>query len=349
MKKLFFFPTLLFYCLCFISCNQADKIKTDVLPIESDSLDEDIQSQEVQNPNWNITKHEQPLNLPPEGFIDNPDGTSVIGEGFIANGLRDTSSNKIIDPGTKIHPIEGKIKAYVDFAQNISERKDYLLIVMIDFIQQSFHSSDGIEYRTYPFTLEGYESIKIDIELPYPQEAKEFCYFIVSNPNVKDLSIEKENGWDEIYDAMTCSAGRFILNNFTYEESMFQFDKEDSETEETIGILCELTRDLNGYMVMPSCTSGEVVNLALGDELGANTCAIIAFLDWEQVPLEEETKQLYKLTKIMTDKISIHNIKIPKVLQPTPYQIFIFPAPFDADGYKYNRIDATKRTIISND
>lgn len=301
-------------------------------------------TKKTQNDNTDI---EQPDNSFDIGDTSNPDGSKTIDEGYISEGFRDSVTDEIIDSGTLLKPIDDKIKGYISFEQNISEKKDYRLIVMIDYIQQDF-KANGIEYQSYPFSLEGNESIKIDIELPYPENSKEFCYMIVFSPDMTDFFSEGEYVWDNIYEVMQCLSSRFLLSKFDYKEDDYLFDEALSEKTKDIDLICDLIKNPDIYKIMPTCNSGENIFLVLGDDSieYSDTCAVVAFLNWEQVPIKNEEEK-YKLVKLKKDKILTYEITVPEVTQSTPYQIFIFPSPFMQDEFQYSIGNATPRTIIN--
>lgn len=88
------------------------------------------------------------------GFSYNSDGTVTLGEGMVSNGFWDSETGAIVDQGTLLKPIDRKIRGRISFSQNIPDTRNHLLIIMIDYVQQSF-CIDNNKYSTYSFSLKG--------------------------------------------------------------------------------------------------------------------------------------------------------------------------------------------------
>jgi len=328
IKKIFLLLIYLFSTLYFAGCNQS------------------TETNKTTKADNNITKHEQPENLPESGFVDDfSTGISTIAEGLTTYGLFDENNN-IIDPGKTIKIVNDTLKNSIYFAQNLPERRDYLLILMVDYIQQDF-ISNGVEYRTYPFSLEGYESIEIHVELPIQKQANEFCYLIVTNPSIQHLSIEDDGGWDKLFETSDCFASRFLLNN---REETYIFDKgyteHNIEDQGTANTDCTLTKDIEGLTVMPMCESGDEVKLVLGNQEMSDAWAIVSFCNWEQVPITNDN-ELYKIIKLEKNKFISYSFVMPIVDYATPYQSFSFPLSKIDTDMQYGIVKPSFRTIIN--
>jgi len=277
------------------------------------------------------------------GSVYHEDGTLTLGQGVCANGFYD-ETNRIVNSGDIIYPTNGKIAGYIGFEQNIPQKNNYLLILMIDFEQQDF-VVNGKNYKNYSFSLEGYDGVDIPIELKLDNnEAKEFTYLIVSEPEIKELSFEKEGGWAQLNQTKFTFSGRFLMNDNVYQESLLQLNQSYNTLDKNINIYCEVTKDLKGFTVLPMSKSRDDVKLAFGTEQDNEKCVIIAFLDWNQIPIIEN--QLSFIVELQEDKITYYDIILPQVETDSAYQVFMFKKPFDPAFIENPQPESSFRTII---
>ncbi len=279
-----------------------------------------------------------------DGMSFNPDGTVTLTDGCFAFGLQNPATYEIINKGELLSINKNGIDAIISFEQNVSQRVEYILIIMIDYIQQDF-LVDEQQYRTYPFSLEGYDGIDIKVDLVSPTNGQELEYMLIALPNEKELSIADEDGWDLMFKTQTMFEGRFILDLNDYQEEI-HYDQKYTAIDKHLSNICALTKNEKTLTAMPSCNGGEQVKLILGTESEEDdTCAVVAFLNWEQVPIQDD---MNKMVKLEHDKLFYYDLTMPKVEEPTPYQVFVFMKPFDRDSMYWSRSYASLRTIIQN-
>ena len=301
------------FCICFIALSGCDN--------------QNITKHETIDDTLNYNQQSAEKKVYPDGSIGYSDGTMILAEGSFAHSLRDSINHQKINQQDILKNVNGTINGIVTFQQNIPAEAEYLLIIMIDYIQQPF-SVDGQEQLFYSFNLSGDDKIEINIELKYPENSKELTYLIVSEPNMKDLNIETNEGWNNLFLTQSIYKGSCFLNDRTFEEDQYNFDQDFYEIDKSAAINCFLTKDVKNFTVMPSCNSNDGdIKLAFGNVLSTDTnCIMVAFLNWEQVPIRGDT---YKLVKIKGDKNYYYDLDIPSVNEPSSYQVLIFYNPFN--------------------
>ncbi len=278
-----------------------------------------------------------------DGMGFNSDGTVTLADGCFAFGLQNPETKEILNKGERLLINESGTDAVISLEQNVSQRVEYLLIIMVDYIQQDFFVN-GELYRAYPFSLEGYDGIDIEVDLSNGTKGRELEYFFVVLPNEKDLSIDSAEGWDLMFKTQTMFEGRFLLQGDDWKEEEVVFDEGYTVADKGISNICTLTQNEKKLTAMPFCHGGERVKLALGTEAEEDeTCAIVAFLNWEQVPIQGD---MNKMVKLEHDKIFFYDLTMPEVEEPTPYQVFVFMKPFDTDAMYWSSSYASLRTII---
>jgi hypothetical protein len=277
-------------------------------------------------------------------FTYNDDGSVTLGLGMVANGFHDLDG-KINDIGSLLKPTNNIIQGQVSYKQNINDKRNYLLIIMIDYLQHEFIVDDTV-YSSYPFSLEGNDEIRINVAVEnIDAEAHEYSYFIIPEPDINVLSIDNSNEWNKLLMTSSINWWRLLLDDsekiekVEYNEAVINL-----ETQNNYGIL--LSNNHQEAAAMPSCKSMDEVELIMSNTNNyVVDYALIAFLGWEQVPISKTD---------MTDYISIPSqstiymkLKVPNVEENTPYQIFAIPRPFSNDIRLANPPSTTLRTIIS--
>ena len=276
----------------------------------------------------------------PDGTIVNPDGTMNLAFGSYSYGLRDTLGNRVQN-GDILFVENDTISATVSFQQNSpKEKTEYALIVLVDYEKKSF-SVGGQTYSEYLFTLASEDSIAIDIELALPNHAKILTYLIVYEPQLADLTFEKEGQGDFLETSYFYTTSCF-LDEYQYDETEYEFcDDLNAYSHNRAGIF--MTKDLDEMMVMPTCNSCDDVIVQMGNSHNYDTTYImLAFLDWEQSPIDGEN---YKLFKLAANESYYYNLTVPEVKESSPYQIFLLEAPFHPS--LRNIPSGTLRTIIN--
>ena len=277
----------------------------------------------------------------PDGTAANPDGTMNLALGSYSYSLHDTSGNSVQN-GDILSVENDLISGTVSFRQNSpKEKTEYALIVLVDYEKKRF-SVGGQMYSEYLFTLASEDSIDIDIELALPDHAKILTYLIVYEPQLTDLTFEKE-GQGEFLETCYFYTASCYLDEYQYNETDYDFcDDLNVYSDNRAGIF--MTKDLTEMMVMPTCNSGDDVKIQLGNSHNYETTYImLAFLDWEQSPIEREP---YKLFKLAASKSYYYDLTVPDVKDASPYQIFVLENPFHPSLRDIP--SGTLRTIVNN-
>ncbi|ROR28312.1 hypothetical protein EDD66_105253 [Mobilisporobacter senegalensis] len=280
------------------------------------------------------------------GFSYNSDGTVSLGQGMTSNGFYDSKTKLIIENGSLIKPENGKVMGQVEFQQNVQGKNNYLLIIMVDFVQQKFNVDD-VTYDSYAFSLKGDAKKNIDIELPLKDlNAREFEYIIIREPNITELSITNKDEWAKLHITRDFYSWRLFLSDFDYKSFSLEYDKSYNEMGRNNGLTMELTKAHNKIMTLPTCKSLENVELVMGNSYNVDMdFALVSFLGWEQTEFEDGS--LVKYVKIPSNKSIYLNLKLPKVNSKLPYQIIAFPKPYDKN-FRYTMPPfSTFRTIVT--
>lgn len=278
-----------------------------------------------------------------QDFTYNNDGTVTLGSGMLANGFYDINTNKIINSGSLLEPSNGKIQGQVSFKQNISEKRNYLLIIMIDYKQHDFIVNNSV-YNTFPFSLKGEDGLRINVEITnIKSDEHEFSYLIIPEPDITKLSIDNSNEWNKLLMTSNIYWWRLLLNdlnknNLEYDKS---YVKMDSQT--NFGI--QLTKSHESVTAMPSCTSMDDVELILSNINNYDMeYVLIAFLNWKQSPFT--VNDMMKLIDIPSKSTIYFKLKIPNVKKDTPYQIIAIPKPFSNNLKSMTPPISTLRTVV---
>lgn len=279
-------------------------------------------------------------------FTYNDDGTVTLGSGMVANGFYDNTTNKIIDSGSLFQPVNGVIQGQVSFKQNISEKRNYLLIIMIDYKQKDFIVND-MPYTTFPFSLEGEDSIRINVEITnLSANAHEFSYLIIPEPDITELSISDSNEWNKLLMTSSLYGWRLLLNNSKKQIKPTEFDESYIKIDSQINYGIQLTKKYQEVTAMPSCSSMEDIELILSNTTDYDLeYVLVAFLDWKQTSIG--VNDIPKFIKIPPQTNIYFKVTVPYVGKDTPYQIYAIPMPFSNDLKNIIPPFGTLRTIVT--
>lgn len=274
------------------------------------------------------------------GFSYNSDGTVTLGPDLVANGFRDYETKKNVDQGSVLKTVNGKIKGQVTLQQNVTGTSHYLLILMVDFVQQNFTVNNS-SYSSYPFSLEGAAKERIDIELDLPNPtAQEFEYLIFEEPDITELSIANAKEWSKQLNTRSFYSWRLYLDkkpdsmSLSYDSSYHKMEGKANQT-------AQLTKSYKSIAIMSSCEEHKNFDLVLGNMTKADTSfALIAFLGWRQIPIKGNNMVTY--IKLPDSDEIYYSMEAPAVEKNTPYQVLSFVIPYNQDpGF------STLRTIIT--
>lgn len=292
-----------------------------------------------------------------QGVSYHEDGTITLPEGSIACGFYHTETGEIYDEGTVYEINDGKIKGRVSFQQNYPETRHYLFIAMIDYVQQEF-VMEGKTYTEYAFELTGETETNFNIELHVPDTVvHEFSYIIFPKPE------EKEFIRDGIYQEVAFELQRnyvYRLNLSNTSESRAAKAPEGDNTIEIVditeaeipdGFVLSPKHDATKYEIktVVEGSSGETYELVIGNEDGEEEkeYAIVAFLNWEQIPLLDGKEVGY--VKVPAGKQYMILITLPEVERESVYQICAFRDPYGKlTRENLGRDESTLRVLVNS-
>lgn len=260
-----------------------------------------------------------------DGFSYHDDGTVTLSKGYTAHGFY-LPNGRILDEGKKLNTENGVLRGTVNMQQNLSGTVAYGLLLMTDFLQQDFYV-EGEKFRFYKFTLTGNDETNISIELPVSEDDMEFEYLIVRSPDVTGFANGDSLDWDKLFEARNAYSYHAVLNERSdsigsEEKYLYRLPEE---------LVCEQAENKGGFELFRDRTDMEVFGEAFGGErvvvkIGVPTentkeCRMIAFCDWEQVPLRESASVIVYPN---TEKIFYDEIVLPKPDKDAVYQVFLF-------------------------
>lgn len=201
-------------------------------------------------------------------------------------------------------------------------------------------------YSTFPFSVEGEDGLRIDVEITnINSDAHEYNYFIISEPDINELSIDGSNELIKLLMTSNFYWWRLLLSNSTKSINLSEYDESYIKMDSQMNYGIQLTKTHQEIIAMPSCTSMEDVELVLSNTNDYDMeYMLVAFLDWEQIPIDDD--DMTKFIKIPSQTNIYLKMKIPYVEKDTPYQIFAIPKPYSNDLKNAIPPSSTLRTII---
>jgi len=261
------------------------------------------------------------------GPIYNEDGTIELGLGYTAFGFYDMKTGDIIDNRSLYIPKDNKITGTVSFQQNLEGEYNYLLLTMVDYVQQSFKINSK-EYKNYYFTLSGEAEININIEIEIPyKNAKEFTYFIVPEPDLNNFLNDGSFDWDVMLNTRESYIYRISLQE-NYESMVDNFDTNFEIIKEPTALSgFELTKSHKDIIPVVDAKSGEDLELVfLNENAVEETYVLIAFLGWEQIEFEDGNKN--KMVKVPENSSIYYTLKLSDSLNEQVFQVFALNKPY---------------------
>lgn len=254
-------------------------------------------------------------------FTYNEDGSVTLGEGYVAYGFCDGTGD-IVNSGEELECVEGKITGNIRYQQNKTSKVEYGLIVMTDYVQQSF-KVDGKPTRFYTFELTGEDEICIPIELEVTEQSYEMEYLIISEPKAtaEDFISGDDLKFNNIYASQERSTGCFPIKGREEPEKIIK-NLEFVDWPITLGF------DLIEGEYIPFCRakSGQKSTMVIGQEgVDLDYYIVVAFCDWEQVSLNKG--ELVGYFDFNEGKNGSYEITFPQAKDGAMYQMFLFGKP----------------------
>ena len=238
--------------------------------------------------------------------------------GSIAYGLLDQNNN-IINSGEVIEIDTGVFEATVSIDQYLEEEREYLLIVLVDFIQQEFEINHQ-KYKSYKFKLNAKDGTNIPIQVKIPSFSKELDYIIIKKPNLslKELDVE------EIVRLQEILGMRFKINN---ELSKIEYEHNVRTISEGPIDNIFISKNENELQLFTTSSSEESVILSIGNmQETPMDYAVISFLDWQQIKFQDE--KLIKFFNVQPKSRQAIPIILPKTESELNFQVIALPSPY---------------------
>ncbi|WP_033826503.1 hypothetical protein [Bacillus andreraoultii] len=172
-------------------------------------------------------------------------------------------------------------------------------------------------------------------------ETKEVDYLVIKETN---LLIE-EFDLDPVLSMKQILSLRYDIENKQplFTESIFPIATTSEGTIDGV-FLSESKSELNS---LTSANRGQSVYLTVGNATDeVVNYALIALLDWEQVPLIDN--QLVHFVTVNPNEKKVFEMTLPNTIKKKNYQVLAFPHPFDVSNTNYESqfVESTIRTVI---
>jgi hypothetical protein len=246
----------------------------------------------------------------------------ILSKGSISFGLYN-SNGKIIDNGSTILINDKKVNHFIEISQVLPDKREYLIMAFLDFKQVPFYVEKN-KHKNYKISLDGEDTIRVYISLDILESSKELSYIIIKMPDYKlnNGELKKANLLQEVM------ALRFDLGGKKVLEYETDYKKSPKKPLDNIFISEKESVLKVKYNAKPE----EYLYITLGNledyEINYN---LIALLDWEQVPINDDIVKTFNLKE--NERI-FFDLKIPNVIKDSNYQILAFPNPYAVNSKK---------------
>ncbi|GGE68914.1 hypothetical protein [Priestia taiwanensis] len=247
--------------------------------------------------------------------------------------------NKIIDNGSRLAVEEGEVSSRLSFSHYMNDEREYKLIALHDFRQSPFEV-EGQTYQSYDFLAKADDTVDIDFIDTLQDNTKEVSYLIIKQPHVLLEKFESE----------AVSLGNLLSlrypiedRNTPTENSLLPFLISTKEPIASV-FLSEQAEELTALM---TAKSGQEVYLTIGNPGNESVqYALIAFLDWQQVPVINN--EVVNYVTVEPGEKKIYKLTLPRVSTKTNYQVVALPDPYKVSNSNYSSqsVEASLRTVI---
>lgn len=239
--------------------------------------------------------------------------------------------NKIIDNGTTISYESDIIKHQIEITQNLQAKREYKLIVLVDFIQTNF-IVDGKEYESYNIFLNEKDAKKINIKIKnIPQHAHELDYIIIKNPNYKvsKNEIERAHILQEIMSLRYKLLDESV--DISYKKNYIQ------STEKPLDNIF-VSYDENKLTIPTIIKQNQNLFTVLGNFNNTTIdYAVILLKDWKQINIRGEDK--VEFFKLMANQRIYFPLNNSSFKVGSNYQLIAFSNPFKFSLDDYNTLN----------
>lgn len=260
--------------------------------------------------------------------------------GQIAFGIY-SKDNKIIDSGSLIK--DKKITHRLQLSQDLSQSREYLILVLLDYIQTEFKVNNEI-YSKYKVSLDKEDTIDVSINMNIPEDAKELCYVIIKKPNYMQIKRDIQK---------SCILQEFMTLRYSLNTKEKYIDIEKNFKKVDKGPVSNLFLSESAVTLKPviSCAEQSKKELVIGNTSdNPIKYSVIQFLDWNQTPFQD--KETIKFFEVNPNSKVSYSVDMPAVTKDSVLQYLAFPYPYNTNRdnfYSTFGVGTFRTTLINND
>ncbi|MCU4715781.1 hypothetical protein OCE25_26235 [Bacillus cereus] len=278
-----------------------------------------------------------------DSFVVKPTGSE---EGRLAKSSNNLGygmygqDGKIIDNGSILEVDNTNIHSKLSLSHLIDNGREYKIIVMNNFRQVLF-GVDGEKNISYDFYAKPNTIVDTTILNEVDKDIKEVDYLIIKKPN---FLLEKFDP-EPIGSLQQILSLRYNIENkaIPFRESIFPLFTSNKGPIDSV-FISETKDKLNA---LTSAKSGQDVYLTVGNISNeVIRYALVALLDWEQVPLIDD--EFIHYVTVNPNEKKVYQLKLPETEVKKNYQVLAFPFPYEVSNKKYTSqsVEASIRTVI---
>jgi hypothetical protein len=261
---------------------------------------------------------------------------------FISFGLYDPNG-KIINNGSILSPLDNKLNKILSISHNINEEREYSLIILENFSQSKFAVS-GKEYLTYDFIMKPNSKFHFEIQLDVPQDTKEVDCLIIKKPKylLKDNDVTKASILQEVLPLRfkIASSKNQEPNKLNYEKPLQTFYQGPNDC-------VFISESIDKLKIMYRLKQNKTAYLSVGNIKNKNVdYALVAFLDWKQVPVLNNKEVIY--VSVPKGVRKVFPLSLMNTEKEKNYQVLALPKPYQASptDNSSQTVYGSMRTII---
>ncbi|SDE14914.1 hypothetical protein SAMN04487777_107134 [Priestia aryabhattai B8W22] len=260
----------------------------------------------------------------------------------IAYGLYN-AEGKYVDNGSKLTAENNVVNVNVSIDHNLNERREYALIVLEDFKQESFNLENKKEStKKYLFTMNPNTSKNIGVKVPVNQNAQELTFLLTKKPSykLKEMNPNKAAILGEVLSM------RYPLDHNNNLANLKE-TKPDDIIKDGLNENMFITSDRQKLKSVITEKEGKTLSFSVGNDTEKTLrYAIIALKDWKQIDVTESKKVLY--TTVAASERQLFDFKLPHANKDSNFQLIAFPYPYQVskDNYESQQAFGSFRTVI---
>lgn len=260
----------------------------------------------------------------------------------IAYGLYN-AEGKYVDNGSKLTAENNVVNVNVSIDHNLNERREYALIVLEDFKQESFNLENKKEStQKYLFTMKPNTSKNIAVKVPVNSNTQELTFLLTKKPSykLKEMNPNKAAILGEVLSM------RYPLDHNNNLANLKE-TKPDDIIKDGLNENMFITSDRQKLKSVITEKEGKTLSFSVGNDTEKTLrYAIIALKDWKQTDVTESKKVLY--TTVAASERQLFDFTLPHVKKDSNFQLIAFPYPYQVskDNYESQQAFGSFRTVV---